>query len=184
MKYPALLALPVLMIVDYYATLLGAVWQQRVYGRHFTSQHYELNPVWQDAVAERKWFNPRHLALAILTPAALTALLQIGSFPDLWARGLVGAVLGVYAVLLGRHVGNLMIFRYFENHPEEAAGSVSMAHPLVLAISGAQLAVAVLPLALIAVLTANPYATGGALGALVLALVHLGWLRRAKSRQQ
>lgn len=184
MKYPALLALPVLMILDYYATVLGSVWHDRGYNRHFVSQHYELNPVWQRSIDERNWFNPRHLAFVVLASGGLIALLQRDALPNAWAEGFVGVALGTYAVLLGRHLGNLMIFRYFSNHPNEVTGTVSMAHPLLLAISGTQLAVALVPLVLVALLSGSTYAIGGAIGALAVTAMHLAWLRKARAEQQ
>src|SRR3954471_18182323 len=62
-RHPEFLLVPVLMISDYLLTIAGARLRADVYGRHFRTQHYELNPAWQSAVAKLRWFNPRHLLI-------------------------------------------------------------------------------------------------------------------------
>lgn len=47
MKHPEVLILPVLMIADYYLTILGSILYSQGYGKHIRFEHYELNPVWQ-----------------------------------------------------------------------------------------------------------------------------------------
>src|SRR5262245_6019846 len=61
MLHPEVLLVPVLMVLDYYLTLYGAHLAEQSYRRHFKTEHYELNPIWQRAVARRRWINLWHL---------------------------------------------------------------------------------------------------------------------------
>jgi hypothetical protein len=168
------------MLMDYYGTLLGAITIKRGYSDHFGMEHYEMNPVWQDSVAGVKWFNPRHLALTAGITAGAVVLLELAPYPDSLSRGLVGAVLGMYALLVGRHVSNIMTFLYVAGHRPEVSGTVAITHPAMLAMSAFQLAAVVVPLALVAAVTGNAYAIGAAFGAAGLTISHLAWLRKAR----
>lgn len=180
MDYPLILLLPVLMLMDYYGTLLGAVTIRQGYSEHFGMEHYEMNPVWQDSVSSVKWFNPRHLATTVGITVGVAALLELAEYPEPFARGLLGALLGMYALLVGRHVSNILTFRYVARHRDELSGSVAIAHPAMLSMSTFQLAVVVVPMTLIAAITTNAYIVGAALGAAGLILSHLSWLRKAR----
>ena len=66
MRHPEVLLAPLLMVADYYLTLLGAHLAEHSYRRHFKTAHYELNPFWQSAMVRRQWINLRHLAGVVL----------------------------------------------------------------------------------------------------------------------
>ena len=66
-----LLAVPVLMLLDYLLTILGAKASVRVYRRHFVVPNYELNPLWQESVRKQRWLNPRHLAIVCFATGLL-----------------------------------------------------------------------------------------------------------------
>src|ERR1700752_3744988 len=71
MRHPGFLLLPLLMLSDYLLTIAGARLRLETYERHFRTEHYELNPIWQQAVAKLRWFNPRHLLLTIVLTAII-----------------------------------------------------------------------------------------------------------------
>lgn len=71
MAYPQVLLVPLMLLADYYLTVLGAAQRQKVYAQHFRTQHYELNPLWQRSNARLQRFNPRHILLVLLVSAAL-----------------------------------------------------------------------------------------------------------------
>jgi hypothetical protein len=77
MRHPEVLFVPVLMVLDYYLTLYGAHLAERSYRRHFKIEHYELNPIWQSAVARRHWINLRHLAVVMLVGGMLVLLAEV-----------------------------------------------------------------------------------------------------------
>lgn len=81
MHHPVILAVPLLMLLDYALTILGARASLQVYRRHFRMPHYELNPMWQKSVAQLRWFNPRHLGLVCLVTALLLLPEWLPDFP-------------------------------------------------------------------------------------------------------
>lgn len=178
MKYPAILLLPVLMLVDYFGTLVGAITIKRGYSDHFGMEHYEMNPVWQESVEEIRWFNPRHLITTAVATISSIALLELADYPTWLAHGLIGALLAMYALLAGRHLSNILTFRYVTRHPDEVSGSVAMAHPMILNLSASQIAPVAIPFALIAALTTNAYVVGSTIGVLALLVGHIVWIRK------
>src|SRR5207302_3204738 len=95
-KHPEVLLLPVLMFVDYFMTVLGAVQRDKKYSHHFKVRHYELNPIWQTAIAQRKWFNVRHAVMVLVVSAILIGGLELGDVPDGFARAALGALIVAY----------------------------------------------------------------------------------------
>ncbi len=79
MRHPEALLLPIMMLADYFLTVAGAILREKGYSLHFRDPHYELNPVWQKHIAEKKWLNPRHALLTIALSAMLILLTEIGS---------------------------------------------------------------------------------------------------------
>lgn len=167
------------MLADYAGTVLGAGWAERGYTDHFKTEHYELNPRWQDAIRNRTWFNPRHVVMTVVFSSALILLIEIADYAEWLAEGIVGTVLTVFAVLAGRHLSNVLIFSYVTRHPEQISGRVTMEHTFTVATSAFQYVVALIPVAIIAVATRNPYAIGGTIGILLLLARHIPWVRKA-----
>ena len=66
MLHPEMILVPVLLLADYFLTIQGANAAAGKYSQHFRVRHYQLNPLWQQAIARRKWFNPRHLLLVVV----------------------------------------------------------------------------------------------------------------------
>ena len=77
MLHPEVLFVPVLMLLDYYLTLYGAHLAEQSYRRHFKTEHYELNPIWQSAVSRRHWINLRHLACVVVVASTLVFLAEV-----------------------------------------------------------------------------------------------------------
>src|SRR5512147_2377148 len=107
MRHPEVLLVTALLLADYYLTLWGAALAEQGYRRHFRNPSYELNPIGRGDVAQRRLFNPRHLALT----AALTVLLiwasETGDALSPWFFPVMfGMVLGAFVPILCQHVGN------------------------------------------------------------------------------
>jgi hypothetical protein len=179
-KHPEIILLPPMMFADYFLTVLGAIQRDKKYARHFKMQHYELNPIWQKSISRKKWFNLRHTLLVVIMNAALIWALEFGDIPDAFAEIILGSLLVVYGVVIGRHFSNLLIFRYIEKNSSQISGEVSMSHRLVLSISTYQMLVALIPVVLIAVFSRSNFARGGVLGAVILFATHWGWRRNVK----
>ena len=163
---------PLLMLTDYALTILGAKWGE-AYRRHFVTPTYELNPRWRESVARGQWVNPRHL-LRVGLSALLLWLLE-GRMPSAGFAVLLGVGYGIFGALIGRHLGNLLLFRYLNRHLDEISGQVNLALPLVLKISQAHYLGMLLPFVFLAALAPSPYALGFLLGLLGLILVHGKW---------
>jgi len=182
MKYPQVVLLPLLMLSDYFLTVLGAVLKERGYNRHFKTQHYELNPIWQESISRKKWLNPRHILLTLLVTGGLAGILESGCIPDPLAEGLFGCLFVFYGMIVGRHLSNILIFRRLAQSTEEISGQIAMAHSLALAISTCQYLVVAVPVALIAVFSPTPFVLGGLVGTVLLFVVHGAWIRRNKKK--
>ena len=183
MKHPEVLLLPIMMFADYFLTVLGAIKREKGYNQHFKTQHYELNPIFQKHVAEKRWVNPRHAVVAIVASGAMIFLMECGSLPESLASGALGCVLVLYGAVLGRHGSNLLIFAHLSRKPEWVSGTVTMSHEFVLVISLYQILMGVLPIVIIAVFAPSYFACGGVVGILLWMNVHLQWMRKARKRE-
>jgi hypothetical protein len=185
MNHPELLLIPALMLSDYLLTVAGARQRERGYADHFKTQHYELNPIWQQAIARKQWFNPRHLALVLLVGVVLVVAdaYLIGA-DDPQIAFFTGAMLVVLGAINGRHLGNLATFAYIRRHPTELSGTIALSHELVLWLSTFQFLALLLPLALLAIYTPQPGVLGGFAGAAILLLVNLIWILRWRRRRR
>jgi hypothetical protein len=95
MKHPEFLLLPVAMVADYLLTIACARLRVRGHAEHFKTAHYELNPIWQSAVAKKRWFNARHLVLTFVLSSILIACVEQLP-PDMQlVRFFAGAMIGV-----------------------------------------------------------------------------------------
>ena len=182
MKHPEFLLVPVFMFADYFLTLAGAVLKDRKYGGHFKTEHYELNPVWQKAIAKRKWLNPKHIALVFVGTSVLILPMEFVEMPEPFIQAVLGCLLAVLGMVIGRHLSNLMIFRYVIRKPEEISGQVTLTHSLLLSWSLYQNLTVLVPLALIAIFAPSPFVIGACAGAVLLLAVHWKWIGQHRKR--
>jgi hypothetical protein len=178
MNHPEALLVPASMLTDYWLTVAGARLADSAYSAHFKRQHYELNPIWQKAIARKKWFNGRHLALTTIAGGASVLLGELLAPRDPIAAWFFGCVLGTFGLIIGRHLSNLALFAYVRRHPEQIVGVVTMSHELVLWLSIFQLAPVILTLLLISIVAPSPQTSGAIMGVCILSAIHLLWLRR------
>ena len=184
MKHPELILVPIFMLADWFLTIAGAIQRDKKHRDHFKVQHYELNPIWQERVAQRKWVSPKHLLLTVALSAALICLAESSGPGDAFIEGVAGWILVFYAMLLGRHICNLMVFGYLIRRPEEISGQVTMAHALALSISMYQYMVAAVPLALICIFSPSPFVIGGLVGASSMFALHMWWRRKHRKQSR
>jgi hypothetical protein len=182
MNNPEVLLIPCMMFADYYLTVFAAVQREKKYSEHFKTEHYELNPLWQKVIAEKKWFNLRHTLLAILFSSALLYLTEFSIQTPYMVQGLIGCLFVVYGMIIGRHVSNIMIFRYMAKHRGDISGQISMSHAMVLSISVYQYLVVVIPFALVALFAPTPHVVGGLLGAVMVLVIHVLWIIKHKGQ--
>ena len=166
------------MISDYLLTVAGARLRGGAYSNHFTNEHYELNPLWQNAIAQLRWFNLRHLAVTLLVFLILIGMWEILQPNDPMLDYFVGFFIGVQGTINGRHLGNLATFMYIKRHPAQIMGNVRMDYVLTLWLSVFQFCAVLVPLSLIAAYFPRPILIGSVVGVITLILVHLIWIAR------
>jgi len=176
MKHPEMFIIPVFMFADYFLTLAGAVLKDKGYGDHFKVEQYEMNPIWQKEVAQRKWFNPKHILLTILISSLLILLVEYGEVQESFIQGMLGCLVSIYGMVIGRHLSNLLIFSYMIRKPDEIHGEVTMAHTLVLMLSLYHYIVVLVPIILIAIFSPSPFVIGVLVGVIFLQALHLKWI--------
>lgn len=176
MNRPFLLAIPILMLTDYGLTIVSARLREQRYAEHFRIAHFELNPIWQRAVAKKRRFNSVHLLIVAVITAGIVWLDHV--VPPYWTGFdvLVGVLFVVLGTVVGRHVSNLAIFAWVRRDAGAIDGTVTLSHAFVLWLSASQLAMVLLPLGLLAAFKPLPLILGAALGALLLFCLHGLWL--------
>jgi len=98
------------MLADYLLTVIGTIQKEKKYDDHFKSQYYELNPLWQKQISQRKWFNPRHILLTVSFSAVIAYLIEFGGLPAFLAQGVIGCLFILYGLIIGRHLSNILVF--------------------------------------------------------------------------
>ena len=180
MRHPEVLLAPLLMVSDYYLTLIGAYLAEHSYRRHFKTAHYELNPFWQSAMVRRQWINLRHLAGVVLVGSLLVLLTDVLELDDVFVNALLGFVLTRYGLVLGRHLSNVLTFVHPARSPADVTGEIHLSHNFVLSLSIYQLLVAGIPIGLIAIFSPSDFVFGALVAVVALALVNTLWLARAR----
>jgi len=176
MNHPEFLLIPVFMFADYLLTVLAAGLKERKHDLHFRTDHYELNPMFQKDIQRKRWFSPRHALLAILSSTLVIGAVEFGDLPEVALEGFLGFFFVLYGLILGRHVSNLLIFRYMAKRPDEISGQVTLAHALMLHMSMHQYITFLLPLVLLGVFYPRPFVLGGLGGMVALLLIHTKWI--------
>jgi hypothetical protein len=180
MRHPELIVVPILMFADYVLTILGAKSAAVVYRNHFTMPSYEMNPVWRKSVDTLRWFNPRHAALVVLIGAGLV-FLDRSAMPDDALELTLGMLFGVYGAVCGRHLTNLMLFRYLNRHPDEISGQVQLSMRLVLKMSQFTYLGMIPVFVVVAILAPMTYTVGVLLGLVTVVFAHSVWAWKAGS---
>jgi hypothetical protein len=176
MDYPAILLIPVFMLADYYLTLVGYVLREEKYGEHFKIDHYELNPVWQNVVSEKKWFNPRHLLGTIFITILLVYTLEYEDKPEIMIEFLLGFFLVGTGIIIGNHLRNILMFWHVIRKPDAVAGQVFLDHSFSLSGSMYEYAGVLVPLIMISLFTPSAFVIGAALSCALQMLVHVVWI--------
>jgi hypothetical protein len=180
MRHPEVLLAPLLMVSDYYLTLLGAYLAEHSYRRRFKTAHYELNPLWQSAIVGRQWINLRHLAGVVLVGSILVLLTDVLELDNVFLNPLLGFVFTCYGLVLGRHLSNILTFVHLARSPNDVTGEIHLSHNFVLSLSIYQLLVAGVPIGFIAIFSPSAFVFGAVAGVVALALVKTLWLARAR----
>jgi hypothetical protein len=177
MKHIEVILVPILMFSDYFLTVLGAVLKEKKYSDHFKTQYYELNPALQKQIGLKKWVNPRHIALTLITSGILAFLVEFSGMPESISQGIFGCLFVFFGIIIGRHLSNIIIFRYLAANPAEISGQITMSHSLVLFMSTYQYLVVAVPMIFLAVFSPTPFVLGGLAGSGLVFAVHSQWIQ-------
>ena len=174
-----LVAIPILLLSDYYLTLLANIYKEKKYANHFVLKTYELNPVWQKSVDNNKWLNYRHLLLVSL----ITTLFYYISATQ--TKYLYQFLLGFFYTIIGivnaRHLTNLLIFRFLSLNPETVNGQIQLSHLYLLKVSQFQVLSFGIPILFLTILMPNIFILGGLFSCFVFYFIHFLWIKRYKN---
>jgi len=184
MNHPEIFIVPGLLLADYFLTVLGATLKERKYDKFFKSSHYELNPRWQANIANKKWFNMRHLGLTALVASFLVYVSEFANLPNEIVHGFISCLVIFFGAIVGRHLSNICVFRRLIGKSDDIHGEITMSHALALAISLYQTVIVLVPVLILTVLYPSPVLVGAFIGSLLLVAVHLRWLRQHKKKQE
>ncbi|MDQ6651929.1 MAG: hypothetical protein M3Y84_04205 [Acidobacteriota bacterium] len=169
----------VLYCMDYTLTFKAAKIYKAGAGKHFGfAGGYELNPYFQDDIANLRRFSFRFFLLLFFVSGLLLILHSTDSregFAFVW-----GVMICVQLAVHFRHIRNLVVFHYAKDS-NGMNGRIEYEHWLSLRLSSIEfLAFSVFYLFLF-LLWGNLFMLGGATGCLVLALRHLFDSRRSRA---
>ncbi len=182
-----ILAIPCLMLLDYYLTLAGKVLRQRSsYDRYFQLGSYELNPVFQQDIDRLRWFSPRHLALVLIVTGVYAWISILTGDPSAENTYQFAMGLGIiyFSLVASRHIKNLLTLWHFTRENPGASGRVTMSQPLLLQLSQFEWIGMLAVFVAIACWTQSAFILGGCAAVVVLILNHAIWLRHWKSRDR
>ena len=182
MKHPEIFLIPVFALADYYLTLVGAILREKKFGNHYIREHYELNPVWQNVISEKKWFNPKHLLLTIIEIALIFFVIEFGDMPETLYQVFLGFFFAGYGILIGNHVGNILTYWHVIRRPNEISGQVSETHAFSLSMSAYYLIIVLLPLVMVLIFAPSPFVMGATLNCILMIATHIIWIWRNRKK--
>ena len=114
-------------------------------------------------------------------------LIMVGEFfsgiADSFVEGLAGGFLVFFAMLVGRNLSNIMVFRCTLRNRNHDSGSTIDSHEMDLRVSFYRHLGNLLPLIVIAMFSTRAFAVGGCLGGMLLLAAHLDWIRQHNRKQ-
>jgi uncharacterized protein (DUF983 family) len=120
----------------------------------------------------------------IAITSVLVWTLESGDLPDEFAQVILGALLVLFSMIVGKHISNILTFRHLAKRPDRATGEVTMSHQLVLRMSMYQSLIVLLPVLLVAILSRSNFARGGVLGITFFIYAHFRWIRKTNRRDR
>jgi hypothetical protein len=175
MRHPEVFLVPLLLLVDYFLTVAGAKLAAGRYNQHFKFEHYELNPLWQKDVAQRKWFNAKHLLIVVVIGFGCYIWADDWQDDSPLSQMALGAALILYSTILATHVANIMTFWRLVRNPDEVKGEITMSHKHLLAVSQYRSFMAIFPVALAAWFSPSPFLYGGIFALVFFNVVQAIW---------
>jgi hypothetical protein len=178
------LVIPLFMMADYYLTLLGNKISKE-YREHFAMKDYEVNPLWQKDVSRQKWFNPKQLALVAAFTAIFYFFIQYLYDRDyILMQLMMGMITAPYAIILGRHLSNLLLFSFVRKNPGILEGKLMIPYQYMLATSRIMVVPGIFMFIVIYAFTQDFFVLGGTIGSVILFCVHFIWALKARKMKK
>jgi len=177
MKYFIVALVPILMLCDYYLTILGFILYKRHYSRHFKFEEYELNPLFQSSIKKHKWFNLRHMAsVALVTICAVFMVSGAKSIANGVEGFFFGWILVTFSAIIGKHLTNILLFLHALKHPDEISGEIYLNYRFQLRVSQYSIVGILCPFIVLLLFNQTSFIWGGVAGLIFLWLIHSCWL--------
>ncbi|NNF00411.1 MAG: hypothetical protein HKN25_15440 [Pyrinomonadaceae bacterium] len=179
---PEILLLPILMIADYYLTILGAILREKKYGEYFPIETYEMNPTYQDDIDSKRLFNPRFIGQLILNFGLLfLASLFLTDALEFLYWIILGFYLTLFAYINGLHMSNILSFLFVKSNPNVMKSEIRISHRYNLYSSLFTNSVLLLPVIFILLFSYSHFILGSLIAVLYNAFLCLMWI--AKNRK-
>ncbi len=185
MNHPEVLLLPVLMIADYYLTILGAVLREKEYGKHFIIETYEMNPTYRSVIDKKSLFNLKFVAQVLLNFAILLmcSIFLVSEFEFIYWI-VLGFYLTLYSYIIGLHISNILIFRWVADNPDAIEGDVKLSHGYNLRQSLNFNAVLFFPIILILWFSFSYFVLGSLFAVIYNVMLVLNWISKRKQAEK
>ena len=181
MNHPELFIIPLLILSDYLLTVWGAVLSEKKYRQHFKIENYELNPIWQKSIAQKRWVNPKFMGIVVLVTGFCFVWSNGWTEKDVFSEGLFGFLVILSTSLIAVHLSNILTFVYMARHPQSISGEVAMSHMLILKMAQFRSMGLVFVFAVIAIFSPTPFVIGGLVSQVFLSILKLRWLAKARA---
>ncbi len=183
MKYPIVIALPLLMLADYYLTLLGAVLKDKKYSKFVVIEDYELNPRFQEAIKQKKLINIKHFLFTFLLSLLMIGLTEFINMP----REVIGFILGIfliaYGMIVGGHITNILWFWYVIKKEDQIGGQIHYTYEASVFMTMFHYLMPLLLLIIICIYEKSLFVLGGICGVLLLVRAHFRFLKMMKKKK-
>lgn len=132
-----LITFVIVSFLDYYMTLLGVWLARKELSKHHVAKDYELNPVFKKDISRLRLFNPKHLLILAGLVFLFTIIYYmnaiVGNFKEI--ELMQGIVFSVYAIILIRHIKNIISISMLNKFPNLVKGSIKVTVNYMLASS-------------------------------------------------
>ncbi len=175
---------PILMILDYSLTMKSANMVKGKYSEHFSVEQFELNPVWQEDVSKAKKFNIKHLIMVLIAAGLAYSVVKLSIFDEWSSYFVLGIIIIPYATIVGRHISNILTFKYVENYSDTLHGKLIVDYIYTLKLSQHMLIGNIFVLSIIYICTFSSFILGGILGYFSLYVSHSMWKGKYKKKKK
>jgi hypothetical protein len=184
MKYPVVITLPFLMLTDYYLTLLSKVLKDKKLSKFIILEEWELNPIYQVAINQKRLINIKHLFFTIFLSSLVIYLTEFCNLPQEFIDFLLGMLIIMYSIIIGGHISNILWCCYVIKREDQLSGQIHYTYEATLYSSMPKYLLPVFPLIVIYIYTGNLFVLGGVCGVIVQMISLLRFNKMMKRRKK